>query len=90
MKELFDFYSSNVLGTMSFEDVHSQEEKLFISSCFQIRPNGQKIKIGEGKSSLKIDAQINASSNALQFLKRLGYTKEIPKLYSIFEEKIEN
>jgi dsRNA-specific ribonuclease len=84
LKELFDFYGQNVLGTFSFNDIHNSEEKLFTSTVYQIRNNGQKIKIGEGKSSLKIDSQINASSNALQFLSKLGYIKEIPELYKNF------
>lgn len=43
--------------------------------------NGNYIKIGKGSSALKANAQQNASSNALYFLKNQGFTKSPPIIY---------
>lgn len=45
---------------------------------------GQYIKIGEGSAALKSDAQQNAASNALDLLKKQGWSKQVPSVYKRF------
>lgn len=81
LKELFDF-SGDRLGTIKYEDERSMEKKNTTSCVYQITPQGNKMKIGEGVASLKADAQQRAAQKAIFFLKQQGYHKPVPEIYS--------
>jgi dsRNA-specific ribonuclease len=81
LKELFDF-SGDKLGTIKYEDERNVEKKCTTSCVFQITPQGNKIKIGEGSASLKADAQQRSAQKAIYFLKQQGFSKPVPEIYS--------
>lgn len=82
IKELFDYIPS--LGKLSYVDnkIFSQEKNSTINQSEIYRNN---IKIGEGYASLKNDSQQNAAKNALELLRREGYTRPIPPEYNILK-----
>jgi dsRNA-specific ribonuclease len=81
LKELFD-YSGDKLGTIKYEDDRNVDEKVTRSCVFQVTPQNNRIKIGEGVASLKADAQQRAASKAIGFLKSKGFHKPVPEIYS--------
>lgn len=85
LKELFD-YSGDKLGTIKYEDDRNVDEKVTRSCVFQVTPQNNRIKIGEGVASLKADAQQRAASKAILFLKNQGYSKPVPEVYAIFNK----
>ena len=85
LKELFDF-SGDKLGTIKYEDDRNLDEKITLSCIYQITPQNNKVKIGEGSASLKADAQQRAAHKAILFLKNQGYTKPVPEVYAIFNQ----
>lgn len=81
LKELFDFFQDR-LGSIKYEEERNTEKKNTTSVLYQITPQGNKIKIGEGVASLKADAQQRAAQKAIFFLKQQGYYKPVPEIYS--------
>lgn len=81
LKELFDF-AGDKLGTIEYKDDRSREEKNTISCVYQITPQNNRILIGEALASLKADAQQRAAQKAIYFLKKQGYYKPVPEIYS--------
>ena len=83
LKELFDFFGSDVLGTLKYDSVKNMEEK--ITCCTIIQELGRKKEIlGEGMASLKIDAEQKAAAKAIENLRRRGFSKPVPPIYSFF------
>lgn len=83
LKELFDFYGIEVLGTIKYESLKNMEEKITRATITQYKGN-DRILLGEGIASLKIDAEQRAASKAIEFLKRKGFSKTVPEIYSFF------
>lgn len=81
LKELFD-YSGDKLGTIKYEDDRNLDEKFTTSCVYQITPQNNRVKIGEGMASLKADAQQRAASKAIGFLKSKGFHKPVLEIYS--------
>lgn len=79
LKELFD--TNATLGTLIYEELKS--ETFTVSTIFLKNTEG-KFKIGEGKASLKADAQQKAATNSLYLLAKKGISKPIPKIYQKF------
>jgi dsRNA-specific ribonuclease len=80
LKELFDMYETK-LGVLVYKENKNENSSMIISTVYRIE-GGNNIKLGEGKASLKADAQQNAASYALKTLNSQGYIKQIPRLYS--------
>jgi len=83
LKELFDFYGVEVLGTIKYESLKNMEEKITCATITQCKGN-ERILLGEGVASLKIDAEQRAALKAIEFLKRRGFSKTVPEIYSFF------
>ena len=83
LKELFDFYGSDVLGILKYDCVKNIEEKITYATVTRFIGN-QQIILGEGAASLKIDAEQKAAAKAIESLKRKGFTKPVPEIYSFF------
>lgn len=83
LKELFDFFGSDVLGTLKYDSVKNMEEKITCSTI--ILELGRKKEIlAEGMASLKIDAEQKAAVKAIENLRRRGFSKPVPPIYSFF------
>jgi dsRNA-specific ribonuclease len=83
LKELFDFCGDR-LGTIKYEDDRNIDDKITTSCIYQITPQNNRVKIGEGSASLKADAQQRAAQKAIYFLKQQGFSKPVPEVYAIF------
>jgi dsRNA-specific ribonuclease len=83
LKELFDFYGVEVLGTIKYESLKNMEEKITCATITQYKGN-ERILLGEGVASLKIDAEQRAALKAIEVLKRRGFSKTVPEIYSFF------
>ena len=83
LKELFDFYGSDVLGTLKYESVKNIEEKITCSTITH-EINGRRFYLGEGISSLKIDSEQKAATVAIENLRVKGFEKPVPAIYSSF------
>lgn len=79
LKELFD--TNATLGSLIYEE---QKSETFTLSTIFLKNTEGKFKIGEGKASLKADAQQKAASNSLYLLSKKGISKPIPKIYQQF------
>ena len=79
LKELFD--TNSTLGTLTYEE---QKSETFTVSTIFLKNTEGKFKIGEGKASLKADAQQKAATNSLYLLAKKGISKPIPKIYQKF------
>ena len=83
LKELFDFYGTEVLGTLKYDTIKCEGEKINRSNVFQIL-KGRSYKLGEGIASLKGDAEQRAASYAIQTMRSNGFSKPVPEIYSSF------
>lgn len=83
LKELFDFCGDR-LGTIKYEDDRNIDDKITTSCIYQITPQNNRVKIGEGSASLKADAQQRAAQKAIYFLKQQGFSKPVPEVYALF------
>lgn len=83
LKELFDFYGSELLGTLKYETIKCEGEKINRANVYQIY-KGRSYKLGEGIASLKGDSEQKAASFAIQNMKMRGYYKPVPEIYSFF------
>jgi dsRNA-specific ribonuclease len=83
LKELFDCHGVEKLGTLSYDSIKNIEEKLTICKVSHT-VQGQKIYLGEGTASLKIDAEQKAAARAIENLRRKGFFKAVPAIYSYF------
>lgn len=81
LKELFDFFGKDIMGTLKYEENKDDVSKIVTCVIYQLRPNGMKIKLGEGQALLKIDSHQKAASQSIKYLNRLGYVKEVPEIY---------
>jgi dsRNA-specific ribonuclease len=50
----------------------------------------ERIELGKGNASLKIDSEQLAASEALKTLSKMGYVKHSPALYSRFEKNVKS
>ena len=89
LKELFDFYGSDVLGILKYDCVKNIEEKITYATVTRFIGN-QQIILGEGAASLKIDAEQKAAAKAIESLKIKGFTKPVPEIYSLEKFKLKN
>lgn len=89
LKETFDKFPE--LGKIEY--VQEKQELIVTSTVYRIikvhtSSNKlaviQKIKLGSGSASKKIDAQQKAASHSLDILKRTGFFKEAPEEYKYF------
>lgn len=87
LKELFDFFGNETLGSLKYVDEKNIEEKLTTSKAYQNTIQGN-ILLGQGVAALKADAQQKAALNALENLKRRGYIKPVPEIYAYFNNMI--
>ena len=81
LKELFDFYGKDIMGTLKYEEKKDDVTKIVAAGIYLIRPNGTKIKLGEGQALLKIDSHQKAANQSIKYLNRLGYVKDVPEIY---------
>lgn len=77
LKEVFDYFKDSI-GTQVKE--FTKDEKL---TTFIIYRNfkGRKEEIGRGVAARKQDAEQKAAQQALNNLKRIGFSKPVPELY---------
>jgi dsRNA-specific ribonuclease len=80
---LFDFYGSDVLGTLKYDSVKNIEEKITCSTIIQEFGRKKEI-LGEGMASLKADSEQKAAAKAIENLRRKGISKPVPAIYSFF------
>jgi dsRNA-specific ribonuclease len=83
LKELFDFYGSDNLGTLKYDSVKNIEEKITRSTITQ-EFGRQRELLGEGMASLKADSEQKAAAKAIENLRRKGFSKPVPPIYSFF------
>ena len=83
LKELFDCYGVETLGTLSYESLKNMDDKITTCKVYHTI-KGQKIYLGEGTASLKIDSEQKAAARAIDVLKRRGVSKTVPEIYSYF------
>jgi dsRNA-specific ribonuclease len=83
LKELYDFFGSEVLGALKYETIKCEGEKINRTNVYQIY-KGRSYKLGEGVASLKGDSEQRAASFAIQNMKNRGYYKPVPEIYSFF------
>lgn len=83
LKELFDFYGSDVLGTLKYDSVKNMEEKITCSTITQEFKMKKEI-LGEGIASLKADSEQKAAAKAIENLRKKGFSKPVPSIYSFF------
>ena len=76
LKELYDFFGSEVLGALKYETIKCEGEKINRTNVYQIY-KGRSYKLGEGVASLKGDSEQRAASFAIQNMKNRGYYKPI-------------
>lgn len=81
LKELFDFYGET-LGKLHY--TNDKVERIQFVKIFLIRPTHEKILLGEGSGALKAHAEQKASTEALETLKKIGYTKPLSEGYKMF------
>ncbi len=84
LKELFDFYGET-LGKLSY--TNDKVDRIQFVKIILERPNRDKILLGEGSGALKAQAEQKASSEALNTLKTMGFTKPLSEGYKMFCEK---
>lgn len=80
LKELFDIHGET-LGQLVYEETKDGAQT--ISFVFRVMEK-KKILLGKGKASLKADSQQYAATNAITNLKKQGFVKYAPKIYSQF------
>ena len=80
LKELFDHYKGRI-GTLEYTE--EKVDRIVVSTVVRIIDN-KKIPIGKGSASLKVDAQQNAATQAIDVLNKLGFVKELPEVYKHF------
>ncbi|MEI7489444.1 MAG: hypothetical protein WCJ72_18915 [Chryseobacterium sp.] len=83
LKELFDFYGADVLGILKYDSVKNIEEKITCSTITQEFGRKKEI-LGEGMASLKADSEQKAAAKAIENLRRKGFSKPVPPIYSFF------
>ena len=86
LKELFDFYTADVIGIIKYETVKDLENKLNTTIVYQIH-NQKRCNLGEGIASLKADSEQKAAYKAIEYLKSKVYTKPIPDIYAFFNNR---
>jgi len=100
LKELFDLHSRELGPLVYLEEKNelvtstvyrvkggSYEQRSDGSINMKRIVGGKYIELGKGSASLKADAQQKAAEMALQTLKKQGWVKEIPQIYSLFDKK---
>lgn len=80
LKELFDFFGNN-LGVLSYESI--KLERIHHVKAFLTTRNGKQV-IGEGTGSLKAIAEQKASTQAIDYLNRVGFVKPVSEGYKMF------
>jgi len=83
LKELFDLHGET-LGSLIYEELIPEvynSQELVVSRAYRVK-DGRRNLIGTGKASVKIDAQQNAATLALESLRKEGYVKKVPKMYA--------
>lgn len=83
LKELFDYYGSDKLGVLHYEEtrdtvVNSCVYRIVNGTGKNKKQNGTKIMIGKGYGNLKSLAQQKAAADALEFLKTKNIQKSNP------------
>ena len=102
LKELFDMFGANI-GLLQYEEtkdelITTSTVYRLEGATYEVRRDGsintkkivnvrRKIPIGIGSASLKCDAQQIAASKALETMKRQGFVKEDPVIYSEFKNE---
>jgi len=103
LKELFDMYESKLGPLVYRERKHDSITYSTVfrvqNGRYQERPDGsinkkkimggRYVKIGEGSAALKADAQQNAAVNALDTLKKQGWSKPVPVIYQRFNDRVD-
>jgi len=77
VKEMFDFYKD--LGQVKYE--HNKVDRISYVEAYRLEKNGNRILMGKGSAALKDDAEQNAASYAIEFLKKM-YPERKPKIYT--------
>jgi len=85
LKELCDFKPD--LGTIHYSD---EKEGEFVTVKCYVSLSGKKTMIGDGKASLKADAQQNAAKMSLKTLESKGIRKPTPKFYKDLQNRLLN
>lgn len=84
MKEIFDVYKD--IGTWKYIDERDQESRLCTSRVYLIPASRSRMKeIGSGIAARKGDAQQKAAEEAITVLHGLGYKKDLPSEYAMFD-----
>ena len=83
LKELVDFFK-DAIGTINFEYTRNPPNEaghVFATSIIYRTFNGKKEEIGRGVAAKKQDSEQKAAEKAVEYLARLGFAKQISKLY---------
>lgn len=82
LKELGDKFRDE-MGSIIYRE--EKKDTITYSKVFRVVEGGQHIEIGQGSAALKADAQQNASQVALDTLNQMGFVKEPPRIYRMFQ-----
>lgn len=79
LKEVFDYFGSN-LGNLSYKC--QKKKRVFYTQVLLKNIKGKTSVIGEGKGSVKVDSEQEASEQAITCLRERGFSRPIPESYS--------
>lgn len=87
LKETFDFFGSQKLGVLKYESaeqITDTERSHLVKTFLVSNPQRAPILLGEGKASIKTDAEQQASEASLKTLSDMGFVKPLSDDYKMF------
>lgn len=84
LKELMDFYKNKIVYDLKY--VSTKTDMFFVTEVYcTIETNGKrKISLlGTGKACLKQESEQKGSEEALEYLKKIGFSKPVPDIYNV-------
>jgi dsRNA-specific ribonuclease len=81
LKEVFDFFPKDSIGTVVYES--TRQEPFSVVTIYRVI-RSQKQRLGVGKAALKVDAEQVAAKAAIEEMKKMGFTKPPPEIFSKF------
>lgn len=84
LKEIFDLHKN--IGRHQYE--HKRDNDIYYVESVLRTNNQERIVMGYGRASLKADAEQRASEESIRYLKKKGYTKQVPEIFKKLEEYI--
>lgn len=80
LKELFDFFGTSKLGMLEYTS-EKQNNAYHVKALLRRKGESKYVFLGEGDGTLKAYAEQDASEQAIEVLRSMGFEKKVPHEY---------